>query len=182
MQAITDDKLVELLKISSNKEEVFTLIVCTYSQRLYAHIRRMVIIHEEADDILQDVFLKAWTKLDSFEGRSQLYTWLYRIATNACLEYLDKKKRRGAYQSHFDPSEMANMLKADSYFCGNKAELKLQQAIQTLPAKQRLIFNMKYFDHMKYDQISDILGTSTGALKAGYHHAVKKIELFLKTD
>ena len=143
---------------------------------------RMVVDHSDADDILQDVFVKAWTKFDSFEGRSQLFTWLYKIATNQCLEFLKKKKRKAMFTFTDVDNEMSQKLTADNYFDGNEAELKLQQAILTLPEKQRLVFNMKYFDEMKYDDMSSVLGTSVGALKASYHQAVKKIEKFVTQE
>ena len=182
MQKYSDKELIDLLNTSDNKSYVFSFVVEAYKERLYWHIKRMVIDHSDADDILQEVFIKAWTKFDTFQGKAQLFTWMYKIATNQCLEFLKKKKRRAMLSFSGIEVELHRKLKADEYFDGNKAELKLQQAILKLPEKQRLVFNMKYFEELKYDQISSILGTSVGALKANYHQAVKKIEKYVQED
>jgi len=160
----------------------FSVIVRTYQERLYWHIRKMVLSHEDANDVLQNAFMKAWNGLDGFRGESQISTWLYRIATNETLTFLTNKRMRN--QSSIDDVEEALLqnLKADNYFNGNEIQLKLQKAILTLPEKQRLVFNMKYFDDITYDQMEAILGTSVGALKASYHFAVKKIEKLLSEE
>ena len=179
MQEYSDHKLTELFQNNSEKEKAFNLIVEKYKERIYWHARRMVIIHEDADDILQEVFIIVWEKLKNFRGDSSLYTWIYRIATNECLSFLNKKNARNLISSGEKAALIVNSLESDVYFNGNEAQKKLQTAIALLPEKQMLVFNMKYYDDMKYDEISAITGTSVGALKASYHHAVKKIELFI---
>lgn len=165
------------------KEEAFNALLEKYQQRIYWHIRRMVISHDDTDDVLQDVFIKVWRNLDKFRKDSQLYTWMYRIATNECITFLNRKKQRNNISLDNENSDyLANTLSSSSYFDGTEAQRKLQNALLTLPDKQRLVFNMKYFDDLKYDEISDILGTSVGALKASYHLAVKKIKLFLEQN
>jgi RNA polymerase sigma-70 factor (ECF subfamily) len=139
----------------------------------------MVLSHDDANDILQDVFIKAWTNLENFRGEAKLTTWLYRIAINESITYLNKKRSQNNVSIDADDSFLINTLESDQYFDGDEAQLLLQKAILTLPDKQRLVFQMKYFEEMKYEEMSDILGTSVGALKASYHHAVKKIEKFL---
>ena len=146
---------------------------------MYWHIRKMVIEHEDADDVLQEVFVKVYRNLDNFREASQLYTWIYRIATNEALTHLNKKKKRQALSYEDVNQELANNLVSSSYVSGDEIQLKLQKALLTLPDKQRLVFNMKYFDDLKYDEIAEITGTSVGALKASYHLAVKKIEQYL---
>jgi len=164
------------------RDEACSLLVKKYQQKIYWHVRRMVIDHDDADDVTQDVFIKVWRNLEKFREDSQLYTWLYRIATNECITFLNKKKQKQNISLDNDSSSYLSETLADtSYFNGDKAQLKLQQALITLPEKQRLVFNMKYFEDLKYDEISDILGTSVGALKASYHLAVKKIEQFFRT-
>ncbi|WP_270088155.1 RNA polymerase sigma factor [Sphingobacterium sp. SYP-B4668] len=164
------------------REEAFGLLLKKYQQKIYWHVRRMVIDHDDADDVVQDIFIKVWRNLGNFREDSQLYTWLYRIATNECITFLNKKKQKQNVSLDDDTSAyLADSLADGSYFNGDKAQLKLQQALLTLPEKQKLVFNMKYFDDMKYEEISDVLGTSVGALKASYHLAVKKIEHFFNT-
>lgn len=174
---------LELLNNVKNgkKQLAFSYLMQTYRERIYWHIRKMVISHDDADDVLQNTFLKVWRSIDSFRGGSSVYTWLYRIATNETLTFLNKK--RAQYIDSIDDIEtnMVNQLRADNYFSGDEAAEKLQRAIVELPEKQRLVFNMKYFDKMKYDEMADVLNTSVGALKASYHHAVKKIEAYLTT-
>lgn len=161
------------------REEAFGHLLQKYQQKIYWHVRRMVISHDDADDVVQDIFIKVWRNLEKFRKDSQLYTWLYRIATNECITFLNKKKQKQSLSLDDDSSAyLAETLAEGSYFSGDQAQLKLQQAILTLPDKQRLVFNMKYFEDLKYDEISAILGTSVGALKASYHLAVKKIEHF----
>lgn len=165
------------------REEAFGHLLEKYQQKLYWHVRRMVINHDDADDVIQDVFIKIWRNLDKFRKDSQLYTWLYRIATNECITFLNKKKQKQNLSLDDDSSAyLTESLSDSSYFNGDQAQMKLQQAILTLPEKQRLVFNMKYFEDLKYDEISEIVGTSVGALKASYHLAVKKIEQFLTTN
>ena len=139
----------------------------------------MVLSHDDANDILQEVYIKVWTNIANFRGESKLTTWLYRIAINESITFLNKKRNQNNISMDDEDSFLLNTLEGDEYFDGDEAQKLLQQAILTLPEKQRLVFQMKYFDEMKYEEMSDILGTSVGALKASYHHAVKKIEIFL---
>lgn len=165
------------------REEAFGFLLQKYQQKIYWHVRRMVIDHDDADDVTQDIFVKVWRNLDKFREDSQLYTWLYRIATNECITFLNKKKRQNNVSLDDENSSyLAETLSGSQYFDGDKAQMKLQQAILTLPEKQRLVFNMKYFEDLKYDEISEIVGTSVGALKASYHLAVKKIENFFNNN
>ncbi len=175
-----DDKdLVFQFKNGTNKELPFTQIIKKYQEKLYWHVRRMVVEHEDANDILQNMFVKVWKNLDNFREDSQLYTWLYRIATNECLTFLEQQKKRSALSLSDDGSQLINKIHADKYFDANKLEWKLQLAIQKLPEKQRAVFNLRYYNEMPYQQMSKVLETSEGALKASYHHAVKKIEHFI---
>ena len=178
----TEEELVQQLNQPTHRAGAFSGIVRTYQERLYWHIRKMVLSHEDANDVLQNTFMKAWNGLDGFRGESQISTWLYRIATNETLTFLTNKRMRN--QSSIDDVEdvLLQTLKADNYFNGNEIQMKLQKAILTLPEKQRLVFNMKYFDDITYDQMEAILGTSVGALKASYHFAVKKIEKLLSEE
>ncbi len=174
---------IELLKRfqKGNKNYIFNLIVRKYQKPLYWHIRKMVIVHEDADDILQDVFIKIWKSLINFRYDSKLYTWMYKIATNETLTFL-KKKRKKFFLNIVDVEKELSEKIEENFYDGDEIKLKLQKSVLKLPEKQRLIFNMKYFDHMKYNEISKILGTSVGSLKASYHIAKKKIENFLKND
>jgi RNA polymerase sigma-70 factor (ECF subfamily) len=176
----TDKELLAQFSNSNTKEKGFTAIVRKYQEKLYWHIRRMVIEHADADDVLQNVFIKVWKGLDNFREDSQLYTWLYRIATNETLSFLEKQKRTATQSLSDLETSLENKIKADSYFDSNQLEWRLQIAIQELPEKQRLVFNLRYYDAMPYEKMSQILETSEGALKASYHHAAKKIETFLK--
>ncbi|MBI5541176.1 MAG: RNA polymerase sigma factor [Bacteroidia bacterium] len=160
----------------------FNEIIQKYKVRLYWHVRKMVIDHDDTDDILQNAFIKIWKGLPNFQGDSKLFTWLYRIATNECLTFLKNKNKRFFVQVDDSNNDFTAKLESDPYFDGDKAQIKLQQAIHQLPDKQKLVFNMRYFEEMSYEDISAALGTSEGALKASYHFAVKKIEEFLKTD
>jgi len=178
---LTDDKeLLHQFRQSHTREQAFTAIIKKYQEKLYWHIRRMVIDHDDANDVLQNVFIKVWNGLENFREDSQLYTWLYRIATNECLTFMEQQKKRLAVSLNDMESGLSNKIKADENFDSNKLEWKLQLAIQQLPEKQRIVFNLRYYDEMPYEEMSRILDTSEGALKASYHHAAKKIEEFIK--
>ena len=179
---INDQKLLDLFFNENKKQQAFNDIMKKYQERLYWHIRKIVIIHEDANDILQNTFVKAWRYLPKFEQKSKLYTWLYRIATNESISFINSKKKKAEESFGVYENYLANTLTADSYFDGDEIQLILQKAILTLPEKQRIVFNMKYFDEMKYKDMSVILNTSEGALKSSYHHAVKKIEKFIKSE
>ena len=177
-----DEKLlVAQLKNPDSQEEAFRKLMSLYKKRLYWHIRKIVLSHADADDVLQNTFIKVFKNIHSFNEDSKLYSWMYRIATNEAITFINKK----AAKQHVDISElqhkMADDLQSDTYYSGDEIQQILQKAIVTLPQKQQLVFNMKYFDEMKYSDMSGILGTSVGALKASYFHAVKKIEVFLKS-
>jgi len=174
-----DKELLIQFKELPNKEKAFTAIIKKYQEKLYWHIRRMVVEHEDANDILQNMFVKVWKGLENFREDSQLYTWLYRIATNECLTFLEQQKRRYAISLDEEDTGLTNKVKASEGFDVNKLEWKLQIAIQKLPEKQRIVFNLRYYDEMPYEQMSRVLETSEGALKASYHHAAKKIEDFI---
>ena len=174
----TEEELVHQLNQPNRRASAFSVIVRTYQERLYWHIRKMVLSHDDANDVLQNTFMKAWNGLDGFRGDSQVSTWLYRIATNETLTFLTNKRMRSQNSIDEVDEVLLQNLKADTYFNGTEIQMKLQKAILTLPEKQRLVFNMKYFDDITYDQMEAILGTSVGALKASYHYVVKKIEKF----
>lgn len=182
MENYSDNKLLDMFRDDESRNYAFNLIVRKYQEKLYWHIRRMVISHEDTDDIIQDVFIKVWKNLPKFKNQSQLYTWLYRVATNETITFLNKKRKRFFINLNDVEQELSNKLESDVYYNGDEIQMKLQKAILTLPEKQRLIFNMKYYDEMKYEDISAILKTSVGGLKASYHLAVKKIENILKSD
>ncbi|MBS3772381.1 MAG: RNA polymerase sigma factor [Bacteroidales bacterium] len=182
MSEYTDKELLEMFRDNDFKEFAFKTIIGKYQERLYWHIRKIVITHEDSDDILQNTFIKIWKGLDHFREDSRLYTWLYRIATNESLTFL-KQKRKRRYVPFLDiETHLINQLESDEYVNGDQIQKKLQKAILKLPEKQRLVFNMKYFDDLKYEDMSEILDTSVGALKASYHHAVKKIEKYLQEN
>jgi len=174
-----DQELLMLFKEPASKEQAFTSIIKKYQEKLYWHIRRMVITHDDADDVLQNTFIKVWKGLENFREDSQLFTWLYRIATNESLTFLSQQKKRNSVSLSDDDNGLSNRLKSDTHFDANKLEWKLQLAIQSLPEKQRIVFNLRYYDEMPYEQMSRVLETSEGALKASYHHAAKKIENFI---
>jgi len=178
----SDRELLEQFKSEDSRHFPFNTIVRKHQEKLYWHIRRMVLDHDDADDILQNTWIKTWKGLDNFRADANLYTWLYRIATNETITFLNKKKKRFFVPISDAVHELASDFESDNSFTGDEIQRKLQQAILTLPEKQRLVFNMKYFEEMKYTQMSEILDTSVGALKASYHHAVKKIEQKLKQD
>jgi len=179
---VDDRDIIAGARIPGKEEQSFNLLVLNYQERLYWHIRKIVISHEDADDVLQNTLVKVWKSLPEFRSESGLFTWLYRIATNEALTLLKQKKRRAFAPWVNVEQQMADQLEADPFFDGNEASLKLQQAILKLPEKQRIVFNMKYFDEMKYEEMSGVLDTSVGALKASYHHAVKKLENMLGDD
>jgi len=179
VQVVEDAEILSKFQDEKTRNEAFNLLLKKYQQKIYWHIRRMVIDHDDADDIAQDVFVKVWKNLPTFRADAQLYTWMYRIATNECITFLNKKKAKNNVSLDDVDSTLGDTLAASSYFDGDKAQRKLQEAILTLPDKQRLVFNMKYYEDMKYEEISDVVGTSVGALKASFHLAVKKIEVFL---
>ena len=181
-EILNDNDLLEQFKNEATKERAFTAILKKYQEKLYWHIRRMVVEHEDANDVLQNMFVKAWKGLENFREDSQLYTWLYRIATNESLTFLEQQKRRSTISMSDEDTGMSNKLKADDNFDGNKAEWKLQMAVQKLPEKQKTVFNLRYYDEMPYNEMSKVLETSEGALKASYHHAVKKIEEYIRNN
>lgn len=176
-----DNALLASFKDEQSREAVFTVIVKKYQERLYWHIRRMVVAHEDTNDILQGVFIKMWHNLGDFRGESALYTWLYRIATNETLTWLDREKKRRNRSADYNETMMSGRIADQSGYDAQKIEWKLQQAMHALPDKQRIVFSLRYYDEMPYDEMSRVLGTSEGALKASYHHAVKKVEEYLKT-
>ena len=176
---LDDKELLFQFKNEATREAAFTRIIKKYQEKLYWHVRRMVVEHEDANDVLQNMFIKVWKNLENFREDSQLYTWLYRIATNESLTFLDQQKKRSSVSLSDEESHLTNRLQADKHFDSNKLEWKLQLAIQKLPEKQRAVFNLRYFDEMPYEEMSRVLETSEGALKASYHHAVKKIEEFI---
>ena len=178
-----DDKdLIELLLNSKTQNEGFKNLVQLYQKPLYYHIRNIVLNHDDTDDVLQNTFIKVFTNISKCKGESKLYSWIYRIATNESLTFLQQKaKKTGISNEEVQQRELMN-LESDVYFEGNEIELKLQKAIATLPEKQQLVFKMKYYEEMKYEDMSEILKTSVGALKSSYHIAVKKIEEILKSN
>lgn len=179
---IPEDILVKQLQDPAKSGEAFRELIAQYKERLYWHIRNIVKNHDDTDDILQNTFLKIFRNIDKFKGESKLYSWMYRIATNESITFLNKKSRRLQITSEELQDQILSNLESDVYFEGDEIQLKLQKAIATLPEKQQQVFNMKYFQELKYREMADILETSEGALKASYHIASKKIEEFLKTN
>lgn len=177
-----DQVLLNQFRQPSTKEQGFTAIIKKYQEKLYWHIRRLVVDHDDANDVLQNIFIKVWKGLESFREDSRLYTWMYRIATNECLSFIEQQKRRASVSMDEVGEGLANKVKADSNFDGNRLEWKLQLAIQQLPEKQRVVFNLRYYDEMPYEEMSRVLDTSEGALKASYHHAARKIEAFIREN
>ena len=175
----SEQEIMNQLKDPKTRRKAFEQLVNQYSEQLYWQIRRIVLLHEDADDVLQNVFLKAWSKLDSFHQESKISTWLYRIALNESLDFMRKKKTQ-MVSTDDDETTVGSTLMADDYFNGTEAEAMLQEAIAQLPDVQRTVFNMRYFNDMRYSEISEILQTSEGSLKASYHIAVKKISEFFK--
>jgi RNA polymerase sigma-70 factor (ECF subfamily) len=182
MAELDDKELLLAFSDPSQQEAAFTRIIKKYQEKLYWHIRRLVINHEDTNDVLQNMFIKVWKSLGNFRGDSSLYTWLYRIATNESLTFLEQQKKRKSVSIDDEERDyLKDKLQADKHFDGKKLEWKLQLAIQQLPEKQRIVFNLRYFDEMPYEEMSRVLETSEGALKASYHHAVKKVEEYILT-
>lgn len=177
-----DDILILRLQDETTQREAFSQLVVQYSEQLYWQIRKIVMNHDDANDLLQNTFIKIWTNLDNFRGESKLSTWLYRIAINESITFINKQRSKNNVSIDDADSFLLTKLEGDQYFDGDQAQIKLQKAILTLPDKQRIVFNMKYYDQMKYERMSEILETSVGSLKASYHHAVKKIEEYLLKD
>lgn len=177
-----DQQILESLKDPSTKEIAFRHLISKYKERLYWHIRKIVLNHEDADDVLQNSMIKIWNGLDTFRAESSLFTWLYRIATNESITFLNQRKRRMSTSLNEENEYLVENLESDPYFDGDEWQLLLQKAIAMLPDKQRLVFNMKYFDEIKYEDMAVILDTSVGALKASYFHAVRKVEEYVKAN
>ncbi|MFC2098927.1 RNA polymerase sigma factor [Bacteroidota bacterium] len=176
---MSDKELIHQFRSENNRNNAFNLIVRKYQERLYWHIRKLVVSHDDTDDVLQNTFIKAFEGLDRFREDASLFTWLYRIATNESLTFLKKKNRWYFLPLSENPGYLEKTLESDAYCSGEEIQMRLQKAILLLPPKQRLVFNMRYFEELKYEKISEILETSVGALKASYHHALKKIEKYL---
>lgn len=176
MKQYTDEELLDMYDEAGHKDLAFHHIVKKYQESVYWHIRRLVISHDDANDITQEVFIKVWQSLPGFRRDASLYTWMYRIATNEALSFLKKKKKRYLLPLTDVSKQLEETLEADAWYQGNEMEKKLQKAILQLPEKQRVVFHLRYYEEMKYDDMAKILDTSVGALKASYHHAVKKIE------
>ena len=180
---MTDElTLVKDLQDVQTKEQAFRVLITEYKERLYWHIRKIVISHDDTDDVLQNTFIKIFRSIDNFKQESKLYSWMYRIATNEAITFINKRAKERNIDITELQQQLVSNLESDDWFSGDEIQLILQKAIATLPQKQQLVFNMKYFDNMKYKDISDALETSVGALKASYHHAVKKIEEYIKTE
>ena len=180
MNGYNEKEIIAFLQDPLRQREAFEQIVKEYSEQLYWQIRRMVFSHEDANDLLQNTFVKAWLNIDYFRGDAKMSTWLYRIAFNECLTFLNKQRANNQISIDEINAEMIGKLESDPYFDGDATQKAFLKAIQSLPEKQRIVFNLKYFKGMKYEEISEILGTSIGGLKASYHHAVKKIEAFIE--
>jgi RNA polymerase sigma-70 factor (ECF subfamily) len=179
---VEEQALVIALQSAEQQEEAFRNLISQYKERLYWHIRKIVLDHDDADDVLQNTFIKVYKNIDSFKGDSKLYTWMYRIATNEAITCINKRAKRANVSIEVVKENAIANLKTDVYFEGSEIQLKLQQAIATLPPRQQLIFNMKYFDDITYEDLSKILDTSVGGLKSSYHIAVQKIKHFLEND
>lgn len=179
---LNEEELLQQLKSEIHKEQAFRALITLYKERLYWHIRNIVKSHDDADDVLQNTFIKIFKNINNFKGDSKLYSWMYRIATNESITFINKNAKRLQISTEQAQKLAINNLASDVYFEGNEIQLKLQQAIARLPDKQQMVFNMKYFQDLKYKEIADILQTSEGALKASYHIAVKKIETYLTQD
>ena len=179
---IDEITLVEQLQNVQTKEKAFGVLISRYKERLYWHIRKIVISHDDADDVLQNTFIKVFRGIDNFKKESKLYSWMYRIATNESITFINKRAKEKNTDISEIKQELISCLQSDEWFTGDEIQLILQEAIARLPKKQQLVFNMKYFDELKYSQMSEILSTSVGALKASYFHAVKKIEKYIQQN
>ncbi len=177
-----EKEFIKELLNPKTQNQAFQKLLKEYQKPLYNHIRTIVLNHDDTDDVLQNTFIKVFQYLNKFKGESKLFSWMYRIATNEALTFLNQKAKINKVSSETLQNKTIDNLKADLYFDGNEIQIKLQKAIVSLPEKQQLVFKMKYFEELKYEEISEVLGTSVGALKASYHHAVKKIETFVKTN
>lgn len=177
-----EQEFIQELLNPKTQNQAFQKLLKEYQKPLYNHVRNILLNHDDADDVLQNTFVKVFQNLNKFKGESKLFSWMYRIATNEALTFLNQKAKKSGVSSETLQSKAIDNLKADIYFDGNEIQIKLQKAIIQLPEKQQLVFKMKYFEDLKYEEISEILGTSVGALKASYHHAVKKIEAFVTTN
>jgi RNA polymerase sigma-70 factor (ECF subfamily) len=182
MRQYIEEDVVRRLRNPKTQRDAFSEVVAAYSEKLYWQIRKMVLDHEDANDMLQNTFMKAWLNLENFRGDSKLSTWMHKIAVNECITFLNKQRAQNNVPLDDTDVYLLQTLKADDYFDGEAIDLKFQEAILNLPEKQRLVFTMRYKEDIKYEEMSEILGTSVGALKASYHHAVKKIEAFLLND
>lgn len=176
-----EEEIRQLLLKKATHKQAFDKIVKTYSERLYWHIRRMVHNHDDADDVLQNTYIKVWRNIASYRGDAKVYSWIYRIATNEALNLIRSNKKLYSVSDDLD-TENTSALSGDIYFDSEAAEAQLHMAIQTLPDKQRAVFNLKYFEEMKYEEMSEVLETSVGALKASYHHAVQKVKQYLEIN
>ena len=179
---LEDQELLRQFRQPETKEGAFTSLIKKYQEKLYWHVRRLVVDHDDANDVLQNVFIKVWNGLENFREASQLYTWLYRIATNECLTFIEQLKKRSSISLSDVETGLANKVIAEKGFDANRLEWKLQVAIQNLPEKQRAVFTLRYYDEMPYEEMSRVLETSEGALKASYHHAAKKIEDYIRNN
>lgn len=179
MNSDSDKEILNLFRSEESKEKAFKILVEKYHERLYFHIRKILIIHDDTNDVLQETFIKIYNNLDKFREDSELFTWLYKIATNQALSFLKKQQRSYTFSAISYEDTLVDKLRSDEYFDGDELQMKLQKAILSLPPKQRLVFNMKYYDELKYEEIAEILNKSIGALKASYHHAVNKIKKYL---
>ncbi len=177
-----EHEVLALLQDEKTQRRGFEMVVAQYSEQLYWQIRRMVYSHEDANDLLQNTFIKAWLNIDYFRGDAKLSTWLYRIALNECLTFLSKEKAMATVSLDDPEADVLQKLESDPYFSADHIQMVLQKALLSLPEKQRMVFNLKYYQEMKYEEMSEIFGTSVGALKASYHHAVKKIEKKLEEE
>lgn len=177
-----EQEFIQELLNPKTQNQAFQKLLKEYQKPLYNHIRNILLNHDDTDDVLQNTFVKVFQNLNKFKGESKLFSWMYRIATNEALTFLNQKAKKSGISSETLQSKAIDNLKADIHFDGNEIQIKLQKAILQLPEKQQLVFKMKYFEELKYEEISEILGTSVGALKASYHHAVKKIEAFVTTN
>lgn len=174
----SDEAILEMLLTDADAERGFRLLMRQYQEKLYWLVRRMVLEHEDANDVVQNTFIKVYRNIHNFKGNAKLYTWLYRIATNEAISFLEQKNKKRLTSLDEEGSIIGQQLRADTYFDGDEVQIRLQQAVAQLPEKQRMVFNLRYFEEMSYEEMSGVLETSVGALKASYHHAAKKIEAF----